>query len=77
MSSSSPGPRQYRALAHLAAKRRRAGYRAAKAQDQVTAIGEYRAALDLVRELAAIEPADYDVLRQLEGNATRRASSPR
>jgi len=67
VSSSSPGPRQYRALAQLAARRRRAGYRAAKAQDQVTAIGEYRAALDLVRELAAIEPADYDVLRQLAG----------
>ena len=67
MSSSSPGPRQYRALAHLAAKRRRAGYRAAKAQDQVTAIGEYRAALELIRELAATEPADNDVLRQLAG----------
>jgi hypothetical protein len=67
VSSSSPGPRQYRALAQSAAKRRRAGYRAAKAQDQVTAIGEYRVALDLIRELAAIEPADYDVLRQLAG----------
>jgi len=67
VSSSSPGPRQYRALAQVAAKRRRIGYRAAKAQDQVTAIGEYRAALDLIRELAAIEPADYDVLRQLAG----------
>ena len=67
VSSSSPGPRQYRALAHLAAKRRRAGYRAAKAQDQVTAIGEYRAALELIRELAATEPADNDVLRQLAG----------
>ena len=67
MSSSSPGPRQYRALAQVAAKRRRIGYRAAKAQDQVTAIGEYRAALDLIRELAEIEPADYDVLRQLAG----------
>ena len=67
MSSSSPAPRQYRALAQVAAKRRRIGYRAAKAQDQVTAIGEYRAALDLIRELAAIEPADYDVLRQLAG----------
>jgi tetratricopeptide (TPR) repeat protein len=67
VSSSSPAPRQYRALAQVAAKRRRIGYRAAKAQDQVTAIGEYRAALDLIRELAAIEPADYDVLRQLAG----------
>jgi hypothetical protein len=67
VSSSSPGPRQYRALAQIAAKRRRAGYRAAKAQDQVTAIGEYRAALDLLRELAATEPADNDVLRQLAG----------
>jgi tetratricopeptide (TPR) repeat protein len=67
VSSSSPGPRQYRALAQLAAKRRRVGYRAAKAQDQVTAIGEYRVALDLIRQLAAIEPADYDVLRQLAG----------
>ena len=67
MSSSSPGPRQYRALAQVAAKRRRIGYRAAKAQDQVTAIGEYRAALGLIRELAAIEPADHDVLRQLAG----------
>jgi tetratricopeptide (TPR) repeat protein len=67
VSGSSPGPRQYRALAHIAAKRRRAGYRAAKARDQVTAIGEYRAALDLIRELAAIEPADHDLLRQLAG----------
>jgi len=67
VSSSSPAPRQYRALAQVAAKRRRIGYRAAKAQDQVTAIGEYRAALDLIRELAEIEPADYDVLRQLAG----------
>jgi hypothetical protein len=67
VSSSSPGPRQYRALAQIAAKRRRAGYRAVRAQDQVAAIGAYRAALDLLRELAAIEPADYDVLRQLAG----------
>jgi len=67
VSGSSPGPRQYRALAQLAARRRRAGYRAAKAQDQVTAIGEYRDALDLIRQLAAIEPADHDVLRQLAG----------
>jgi hypothetical protein len=40
---------------------------AAKAQDQVTAIGEYRAALELIRALAATEPADNDVLRQLAG----------
>lgn len=73
MSSSSPGPRQYRALAQVAAKRRRIGYRAAKAQDQVTAIGEYRAALDVIRELAAIEPADYDVLRQLAGECHQEA----
>lgn len=50
MSGSSPGPRQYRALAQIAARRRRAGYRAAKSQDQVTAIGEYRAALGLIQQ---------------------------
>jgi hypothetical protein len=67
VSSSSPGPRQYRALALLAGQRRRIAYRAAQGRDQVTAIHEYRSALDLIRELAAIEPADYDVLRQLAG----------
>ena len=65
MSVLSPGGRQHRALAQLAAGHRRAGYQAAKVEDEVTAIREYRAALDLIRELAAIEPADYDVLRQL------------
>src|SRR5690242_10976162 len=65
LSGQPPDRDRYRPLFQLADGHRRLGYQAAAARDKVTAHREYQAALGLVRQLAAIAPAEQELLRDL------------